>query len=795
MIHAVDIPQFTGNLEQLEADAQAFTTMAGKIRKTGHAVHTGFQGLSAFYHAPEAEELFATTAPVRDTADAFAGELESISSALDTYAAEIRPIVHKLGTLLTQASLFEASVEGDDGWQKDKKKHEEHQRIWHATNAAVSAFQAAERRAANSIAKLHGGTMLVADDGSGKPNAYGWGEEDLNNSEELPWGKPEQRKYPLFSLHTVKSFVWDGVLVGGVWGTVNGLLTLAGFHGWKEARQAWKGLAQLGTGIAIYMTPGLRDIPDDMLPAWMRDSKLVTREVGKSLVAWDDWKKDKGRAAGLAFFNIITIAAAPSKAGAVANATSKAAKAATALRVAGRVIDPMTYLTKAVGKAGGLARVKISDMLAGLKTVYAGHYAELADGALRFPDNTVIHPNGTVELPNGQMWDAEGNLLDENGQILQPAHDVPQELPAHERVHGEEDALELEHELAGVGGRGDHLNATNQADGSGTAGRDTSGHAAEHRDTAERTRLPSQPTHHSGESGTAHGNSASAGDDSPRRRHPESPIHDGEHGRGSGRTGDDATDNAVLEQGKDGDPGSVDEDSSVISQKPWSSGEGQAMVRGGETEQAVREGVKGIPGKLRPKPQVLERVMDRLASEPDGQRVAEIIASGRFNQSDQYGQVVSSLGANKTQMFQPSADQLIFADDLVRSGVPAHAIDFEQKIPVGADMDIRIRDDSGEVYAYQMKHLDDPQDPIAEITRGKYLLQLARAEANHHVLLVDGGRGTVGDWVSNGSYDALMNINRGASGPKGEGITFVVRLADGNLVVPPGSKLDPKDML
>ncbi|MFF7788866.1 hypothetical protein [Streptomyces sp. NPDC007991] len=212
------------------------------------------------------------------------------------------------------------------------------------------------------------------------------------------------------------------------------------------------------------------------------------------------------------------------------------------------------------------------------------------------------------------------------------------------------------------------------------------------------------------------------------------------------------------------------------------------MARGGETEQRVRDAVKGIPGKKRPKPNVLDRVLERLATEPDGQRIAEIIGSGQFNLSDECGQVVSSLGANRAQMFQPGADQLIFADDL-------HTIDFEQKYPPGADMDIRIADESGEVYAFQMKHLNDPQDPVGEITRGKYLLQLAKSEANHHILLVDGGRGTRADWMSNGSYDALMDIHRGGRGPKGEGITFVIRLEDGNLVVPPGSKLDPKDML
>jgi hypothetical protein len=37
------------------------------------------------------------------------------------------------------------------------------------------------------------------------------------------------------------------------------------------------------------------------------------------------------------------------------------------------------------------------------------------------------------------------------------------------------------------------------------------------------------------------------------------------------------------------------------------------------------------------------------------------------------------MGAKKAQMFQPAVDQLIFADDLVKSGVPSSAICYEKK--------------------------------------------------------------------------------------------------------------------
>ncbi|GGV75199.1 hypothetical protein GCM10010499_30980 [Streptomyces thermoviolaceus subsp. apingens] len=61
MIKPEEIPQFTGDLDALERDCAALTKDAGHIRGTGSDVHSRFQGLSAYYKAPEPEQLFATT--------------------------------------------------------------------------------------------------------------------------------------------------------------------------------------------------------------------------------------------------------------------------------------------------------------------------------------------------------------------------------------------------------------------------------------------------------------------------------------------------------------------------------------------------------------------------------------------------------------------------------------------------------------------------------------------------------------------------------------------------------------
>ncbi|WP_330219351.1 hypothetical protein, partial [Streptomyces azureus] len=264
----------------------------------------------------------------------------------------------------------------------------------------------------------------------------------------------------------VKSFVWDGLIVDGVWGTIKGLGTLVGFGGWDAMGQAWKGLAQLATGLVITAIPGANaqfwTLPDDKLPSWLRDSRTAMKETGKALVAWDQWGKNPARAAGAVTFNVLTTvftggaggaAAGAGKAGAVAKALSVAGKA-------GRVIDPMTYIAKGAG--AGLS--KIGDITKGLKgagtidipklpenavtlpegtvmladgTVHLPEGAalpkgatKLPDGNVRLPDDAPVLPEGTTRLPTpegapARYYDPDGNLLDEHGNVLQKSTDGP----------------------------------------------------------------------------------------------------------------------------------------------------------------------------------------------------------------------------------------------------------------------------------------------------------------------------------------------------------------------------------
>jgi hypothetical protein len=462
------IPQFTGDLAQLEKDYGDLRSDASHIRSTGRDVHTRFQGLSAYYTAPEAEQLFATTRPVADRAEGFAGDLETVSSALSSYAAEVRPLVEKLKQLKLDAVHFVGSVKGDGDWEYDGDKVGEHNRIRDDVTATVAAFWAAERTCHNKITALFGGTQMVAGDGSDRKDQYGFAAEDMKNAK-LPWGDPVEERHHWYEIgHWVKSFVWDGLIVDGVWGTVKGLGTLVGFGGWEAMGQAWKGLAQLATGLVISSIPGAGALfwalPDDRLPSWLRDSRTAMKETGKALVAWDEWGKNPARAAGAVTFNVLTTvftggaggaASGAGKAGAVAKALSLAGKA-------GRVIDPMTYIAKGAG--AGLSKIgDISKALKGVGNIEIPKLPDnaitLPEGALKLPDGTVhlpegaVVPEGAVKLPDGnfqlphdatvlpegsmklptehgapaQYLDPHGNILDEHGDVVQHADAAPKE--------------------------------------------------------------------------------------------------------------------------------------------------------------------------------------------------------------------------------------------------------------------------------------------------------------------------------------------------------------------------------
>ncbi|MEU9036486.1 hypothetical protein AB0D45_16495 [Streptomyces sp. NPDC048352] len=542
------IPQFTGDLEALEQDRTAIAAAASTFREAGADVDNEFQGLAAFYTAPEAAQLFATTTPVRTNSDFFADQLESAATALGEFVVEARPLVARLKQLQGEATAFTNKIMGDEHWKDDKKKTDENNDLIHDVNATAAAFWTAERVCASKIRALCGLPPLTADDGSHGANMHGYTAADLNKVQDLPWGSQLAESHRWYEIgHWTKSFVWDGIIVDGIVGTVLGLGTLVGVDGADAAGQAWKGLAKLTTGLALTtLVPASNVVfwtaDDKAMPPWLRDSRNAMKETGKALVAWDQWNKNPARAAGAVTFNVLTTvfssgAGTGAKTGAFAKAISAAGKA-------GRLIDPMTYVGQAAGKAGSLAfsKLKIGELFANLGKA-DGAFPKVDDVTWKdlpkadAPGVTFPHPAETVRLPDDalgrpQYYDKTTNqLLDHTGTPKQDLTAIPKgtDHPLAETPTRQEATVGAPstHTAAGAthtpGGVADNTprNSHTEPDGGGstrpgstdttpTGGSRGDGPAVPHQGGNATDNLGPAPAH--GHAGAGHGTGGPAGD-------------------------------------------------------------------------------------------------------------------------------------------------------------------------------------------------------------------------------------------------------------------------------------------
>ncbi|MDX3839929.1 hypothetical protein ACSCB1_19980 [Streptomyces europaeiscabiei] len=806
-----EVPEFTGNLELLDQNIAGVRSAGTSLKDSGSAIHTRFGGLSAYYKAPEAEALFATTAPVAAKGEEFATELETVASALDTYAAAVGPLKQKFDQLRQDAIAFRAKIEGDDEWRADGDLVEENNNRRSDINAAYAAFQAAERDCYNKIVALVGGEALVVNDGSNKENMYGYRGEDLNNAGGLPWGDPVEESNPWYYVH---EHVWDfavGFVVDGVWGTIKGLGTLVGFNGWDAAGQAWVGLGKLATGIVIMSNPVTAAAfwltPDDKLPSWIRDSRTAVVETGKALIAYDEWGKNPARAAGAVTFNVVTTiftggaggaVSGAGKAGAIAKAISFAGKA-------GRIVDPMTYITKGVGATA----VKISDVMASLRGITDGTHIKLGEGTYQIADA----PNITDDLPAGltpensvRMETPKGEVVyldtqtlvvhNADGTVRESLDGIKHEGTAAERGV---DVSRPQPELVGAGAKaGDGGTAVGRVGDDGLPGGRTDNLPGGRGDNLPGGRADdlgrgpagSHETPGSGGRGETPGGGPT---ETPAGGgHRETPGGSGTDGPGSGGTespgGGDGPGGGPPQDPPGGGTGAADDGANDPGGWERQDGDPQPFERGGQLEDRVRQEMRGT----KVKPGDLERVLDNLAGHPAGREVAETIASGRFDGATGFDQTVSSL-AHADKM-SGGIEQLRLGNRLYESGV--RDISFEVKggfdikpgvrTGEGTDLDVMARDAAGNVHGYQFKDVANPKRTVKKIFDN--MQQLAQSGADFKTFVVD-TKGTMADHAAMRTAQRLTEVYGKTN------VQFIIRVEDGVMRIPPDGTFMPEAAL
>ncbi|WP_330313075.1 hypothetical protein OHS17_18590 [Streptomyces sp. NBC_00523] len=489
MIQPGGIPQYTGDFAQLEKAASGLRTHALGIRTSGKDVHSRFQATAGYYKAPEADQLFSSTQPVMDTAEEFATDIESLADALDTFIHEAKPHADRLKQLKLDAIDFVHGVEGDDDWTEDQKKLDEHQALMDDVATAQDGFHEAERKAANvieAISPAMSRPRWTVDDGSHGPRTYGPSEDLLAGMKNLPWGSPEDRTYERWSLgwwgHGAKSWAWEGLAKDSIWGGIDGLGTLVGFHGEKDRDEAWDGLRRTAVGGYAYGMDALGQ--GEHLSDWQRESEAYAKEFAKQLVAYDVTPEDPARGHAIVSFNLLTLFAGPLGVAAKLGKGGTFAKAAGTVARIGDALDPLGGAFRAAKALSDLP--KVSQVLANVSD-------HLRIPASRFPD-------GVLDLDHRYRIDKDGNFvpLDREGNPhLEPARHEP---TAEGRTGDEHPARR---EPAAVGGHAPDA-TTHAGEGLPPRGGRDAGHVANaDAPGSHHTDGEGDGTHHTADSGPA----------------------------------------------------------------------------------------------------------------------------------------------------------------------------------------------------------------------------------------------------------------------------------------------------
>lgn len=501
--------------DAIESNASTIKTIAGSVRDNGSNVHLKWQGMAGVYEAPESGTLLGLMQPVSSQATTAGDNLEVVSGALTQFASDVRPIKAELDSLRLQAQAFRDEIAGgvqvrelNPAWvstqgyygttasssgyspysssstggtttASDIPQYQNVTKEWHEVqeyvdrnndlisqvNAQQVALWEAERACANTIRALFGGAPLHAYESENDPLGYGLNE--IPEGTEMPWGAPVERTEgcgEATAKFVFKDFLWEGVIVGGVWGTIEGLGTLV--LGYNPATGDWFSGDAYGAAwgnLGLLVASGVMNSPllgplmwadqgmeafggGGFLPQEVRDFKAKADEAalntGKALIAWDKWADDPGTALGESVFNVGTILI---PGGAAVTGVKTAGTAASVLSKMARVVDlvdPASLALNGVTRLGGLGLGSLDNIIGNLDLgskldaphieVYTATDTASAIKALddwgvdmnsvtaqvdSLGNNVLEFPGGRIELPAGSFDSALGGVRAGDGGV------------------------------------------------------------------------------------------------------------------------------------------------------------------------------------------------------------------------------------------------------------------------------------------------------------------------------------------------------------------------------------------
>ena len=487
LVNVGEIPYTDVDTSGITAGASKLRTVASAVRDGTADIHSAWTPISHSYEGPGDQDLYDAMTPIVPQGTAFGDDLDTVAKALDDFVTEVTPIVAKLKTYVTRGKTLHADVKKHDGaWDEDETLNGENNDIINGVANQVVAYQAAERKCANTIRGLSGLTALHAMTGDDPDDKLGYGYKELPMGTELPWGTAEARKESCGekTLYFVPNLL-KGVVVDGIWGTVQGLGMLVGIDGtgWHldTLTDSWKGMGSLiGYNAA-----------DDSW-SWGNAGE-AWKGLGKATVGWDEWAKDPGTAAGQAIWGVgsllIPVAGEVGKVGAL----GKVGEVAGTVGKAGKFLDLVDAgawaskgLTSVLPKLGDLRGI----VSAGLGDSLHGFTGKIADFKTGLGDFMHGHHGGDAEVPPARSESgADANANAHAGGSTAEAPPV------------------REPELVGAGGHGGHGESTTTHGGSESES--TGGHGGGHGSTAHGG--SDGASGHGGDGASGHGGDGASG--------------------------------------------------------------------------------------------------------------------------------------------------------------------------------------------------------------------------------------------------------------------------------------------
>ncbi|MFB8766054.1 hypothetical protein, partial [Nocardiopsis alba] len=258
LIEPDEIPYPTTDVGALNEAAAAIRSGGQELASISEDMESTWQGLQEHYTAPESETLFAAVGPVVTLGEGLESDLSTVATALEDLAEAASEAQRKLGDLRTEAESFAGGLEDRKFWWLTKD--EENDDLAITTNLALKMrvnkawadFTSAEVDCANTIANTCDGTTFATPGDSTEADmVYGANAEifaegtsfaeidaaALAMMNELTGWAGEKFDSVEFE-NSMGQAAWDTLMVGVVFGTVQGAVTKSGYwhpeRGWAS---------------------------------------------------------------------------------------------------------------------------------------------------------------------------------------------------------------------------------------------------------------------------------------------------------------------------------------------------------------------------------------------------------------------------------------------------------------------------------------------------------------------------------------------------------------------------------